>query len=161
MIRIEFSGTGEEVRNEMMNLLGLNKPEIPEKLKVKTKKQQVSETKPKPARVKSTRRKKRTAQAPSPTWSEEEAKELFDRISSNARKILAEIAQKPEGHKIKELAQALGIEEKSIKGQLSSVGKVLIKMGGKQSPISREKIDGDLTYRLDPAVADVLKHLSI
>ena len=161
MIRIEFSGTGEEVRNEMMNLLGLNKPEIPEKLKVKTEKQQVSETKPKPARVKSARRKKRTAQAPSPTWSEEEVKELFDRISSNARKILAEIAQKPEGHKIKELAQALGIEEKSIKGQLSSVGKVLIKMGGKQSPISREKIDGDLTYKLDPAVTDVLKHLSI
>jgi len=161
MIKMEFSGTGEEVRNEMINLLGLNQPKTPEKPKVKAEEQQVAGTKPELARVRSARRKRRTAPQPSNTWTGEGVKELFDRISSNARKILAEIAQKPEGHKIKELAQALGIEEKSIKGQLSSVGKVLIKMGGKQSPISREKIDGDLTYRLDPAVADVLKHLSI
>ena len=157
MIKIEFSGTGEEVRNEMMKLLGLNEPKIPEESKVKTEKQQVSVIKPKPARVRSSRRKRKTPPVLSITWIEEEAKELFDRVSSNARKILAEMAQKPEGYKIKELAQALEIEEKSIKGQLSSVGIALKRMGGKPSPISREKINGELTYKLDPAVADVLK----
>jgi hypothetical protein len=161
MIKIEFSGSGEEVRNEMMKLLGLNEPTVPEESKVETDKQEVIEIKPKTARVRSPWRKRRTATAPPTTWTEEGGKELFDRISSNARKILAEMAQKPEGYKIKDLAQALRIEEKSIKGQLSSVGIALKRMSGKPSPISREKIDGELTYKLDSAVTHALKQLSI
>jgi hypothetical protein len=161
MIKIEFSGTGEEVRNEMLKFLGLIEPNAPAQSKVSAEKQQMSETKPKPAKVRSPRKKRRTVLPPSATWTEEGAKELFDRISSNAQKILVEIAQKPKGYKIKDLAHALGVEEKSIKGQLSSVGKALNRMGGKPSPISREKIDGELIYKLDTAVADVLKQQSI
>jgi hypothetical protein len=161
MIKIEFSGTGEEVRREVMKLLGLNEPEKLEEAKVETEKQQVADIKPKLARVSSPRKKKRTVSALSTSWTEEEMKELFERISANAKIILVEMAQKPEGYKNKELAQTLGIEVKSIKGQLSSVGKTLKKMGGKPSPISREKIEGELIYNLDPAVAGILKQQSI
>jgi NTP pyrophosphatase (non-canonical NTP hydrolase) len=161
MIKIEFSGTGDEVRSEMMKLLGLHEPEKLEESKVEPEKQQVADIKPKSVRVSSPRKKKRDVPASSVTWTEEETKELFDRVSANARRILLEMAQKPEGYKIKDLAESLGTQEKSIKGQLSSVGKTLKKMGGKPSPISREKIDGALIYNLDPAVAGILKQESI
>ena len=161
MIKIEFNGTGEEVRSEMMKLLGLSEPNKLEESKVETEKQEKADIEPKSAKVRVPRKQKRTALAPSVAWTEEESKELFDRVSENARKILVEMAQKTEGYKNKELAQTLGIEVKSIKGQLSSVGKTLRKMGGKPSPISREKIDGEVIYSLDPAVAGVLKQESI
>jgi DNA-binding NtrC family response regulator len=161
LIKIEFSGTGEEARNEMLKLLGLHEPEIPMEPKVPAKSQQVTEIQPKLKRVRQPRKKAVTASTASASWTEEEVTKLFNETRSNAQKILVELANKPEGYQKKELATALGIDEESLRGQLSSVGAALKRMGVKFSPLSREKIDGELTYKLDPAVASVLKQQQI
>lgn len=161
MIKIELSGTGEEARNEMLKLLGLHEPETPMESKMPAKSQQAAEIQPKLKKVMQPRRKMGTASTVSATWTEEEVKRLFNETRSNAQKILVELAKKPEGYQKRELATALGIDEESLRGQLSSVGAALKRMGGKFSPLSREKIDGELTYKLDPAVAAVLEQQQI
>jgi hypothetical protein len=149
MIKVEFSGSGDEVRNEMLKLLGLQGP----------KAEAASAPADQPAPVKARRaRRGRKAAAPSqPEWTEEEAGILLGEIKPNARKILAELANKPAGYKRSDLIQVLGSSEQAIRGQLSSVGSALRRMKKTPSPISKEKVDGEFTYMLDPAVAGVAK----
>jgi len=152
MIKIEFSGTGEEVRVEMLKLLGLNEPKASIESKKLTEDKPVAEIKSKATKRNTRQRNRKTGLA----WNEKEVTKLFQAIKPNAQKILLELAKKPEGYPRKDLLQALGLEERSAKGQLSSIGAALRRMGGKPSPISRNKKDGELTYGLDTIVAEVL-----
>lgn len=151
MIKIEFSGSGEEVRSEMLRLLGLQESQA----QVEVPKEEASEeASVQPSRVKGRRqRRARRAGAAAAAWTEKEAETLLRQIKPNAKRILAELASKPEGYSISDLAEALGLQEGAIRGQLSSVGFALRRMDGKPSPIKREKIDGVLTYKLDSIVA--------
>jgi hypothetical protein len=152
VIKIEFSGSGEEVRNEMLRLLGLQESHG----QGDAAKEGVSkEDSTQPAKVKGRRqRRARKAEAAAAAiWTENDAEKLLKQIKPNAKRIMTELATKPEGYRISELAQALGLNEGAIRGQLSSVGFALRRMDGKPSPIKREKNDGELTYKLNATVA--------
>lgn len=153
MIKIEFNGNGEEVRNEMLRLLGLQESMGQAGLAHEEVKE---ETSTKPAKVKGRRQRKAEAAAAA-IWTEKEAHTLLKQIKPNAKKIMKELANKPEGYRLSGLAQTLGLQEGAIRGQLSSIGFALRRMDRKPSPIKREKVDGELTYKLDATVANVAK----
>lgn len=52
---------------------------------------------------------------------------------------MAELAKKPEGYRMSQLARALGLQEGAIRGQLSSVGFALRRMDRKPSPKKERK----------------------
>ena len=157
MIKIELSGTGDEVRKEILRLLGLQETMAEPESPPQEEKSKVSAAQTKPVKTRRTR-KSRKAAAPAPVpWTEEEAETLLSEIKPNAKKIMAELAKKPEGYRRSELVEALGSKEQSIRGQLSSVGAALKRMGGKPSPILKEKVDGELIYKIDSVVAGLVK----
>ena len=152
MIKIEFTGSGDEVRNEMLRLLGLQEP----KVEIEGAQEEKSEQ-PSQLRGRGQRKTRKAEAAAVATWTEREAEQLLKQIKPNAKRILSEIANKPEGYRVSELAQALGLQEGVIRGQLSSLGFALRRMDRKPSPLKRDKVDGELTYKLDAIVADVVK----
>jgi hypothetical protein len=156
MIKIEFSGSGDEVRDEMLRLLGLAEPKAQSETPVQRRKRKVTEVQPASVEV----RRGRVGRKPS-TWTKKDAETLLNQIKPNAKKIIAELANKPEGYRRSELTRVLGLQEQSIRGQLSSVGFASRRMGNKPSPISNEKIDGEFTYKLDSVVAGMAKQDSI
>jgi hypothetical protein len=159
MIKIEFNGSGDEVRNEMLRLLGLQEPMVQSE-GVKEEKSEEAPVQPVQAKERRPRRAKKAGAAAAASWTEKEAETLIKQIKPNAKNIMTELANKPEGYRISALARALGLQESAVRGQLSSVGFALKRMGRKPSPIKREKIDGKLTYKLDSVVAGVAKQQS-
>jgi hypothetical protein len=159
MIKIEFNGSGEEVRNEMLRLLGLQEPKVQSE-GVKEEKREEVPVQPTPGKGRRPRRAKKAISVVAAAWTEKEAETLLKQIKPNAKNIMVELAHKPEGYGIGELALALGLQESAVRGQMSSVGFALKRMGGKPSPIKREKIDGELTYKLDSVVAGLAKQQS-
>lgn len=161
MIKIEFSGTGDEVRNEMLKLLGLQESARPLEPQIKERiaEEQAAESQagtPKTRRA----RKARKPAAASATWTEEDASTLLSEIKDNARRILVELANRPEGYPRRELVQALESTEQTVRGQLSSVGSALRRMGKKPTPIIKDKTGDEFTYKLNPTVAAVIKQRS-
>jgi hypothetical protein len=169
MIKLEFSGSGEEVRNEIMKLLGLQdskaQTESPVKDKVKEKVEKEMDKSvpvtPTPVKERHPRISKKTKTPPQPTWTKEEAEKLFTEIQTNAKRIIIELAKKPEGYRRSDLIQELGITFESLRGQLSSVGSARRRMGNKPPPIMRDKVNGEFMYRLDTVVANVAKQQSV
>jgi hypothetical protein len=161
MIKIEISGTGEEVRREMLKLLGLGGAVTSSEPPAEKETAPEAEAQPPATKRRQTRRSRKEFVAPPSIWSEEEAETLLNRIGSNAKKFLIELANKPDGYKRSELVKVLGSNMQSLKGQLSSVGVALKKMANKPSPISRGKIDGEFAYKLDSVVAGVAKQRSL
>lgn len=157
MIKIEFSGSGDEVRSEMLRLLGMPDPKTPIESPARTRKSKSAEVATTPTKARRVRRGRKPAISSQTAWTEKEAEKLLSEIKDNAKRIISELASKPEGYPRAELIQALGLQAQAIRGQLSSVGFALRRMGGKPSPISREKIDGEFIYKLDPIVAGVFK----
>jgi hypothetical protein len=155
MIKFEVSGTGEEVRNELLKLLGLQEPQT------ETIVTKAAGVPPAAARVRRTRRSRKPESAPEVSWTSEEAEKLMNEIKYNAKKILIELANKPDGYQRSDLIQTLGYSEQAVRGQLSSIGSALKRMGNKPSPISKGKIDEVFTYKLDPTVASVAKQYPI
>jgi len=161
MIKIELSGSGDEVRNEMLKLLGLQEPKVQTESPVQKKeKSKTAEAQPEPAKVQRARKGRKPGTHPQPAWTEKEAERLLNQIKPNAKRIMVELANKPEGYRKSELVQVLGLKEGALRGQLSSVGNAIRKMEKKTSPISREKVDGELTYKLDSVVAGIAKQQS-
>jgi hypothetical protein len=157
VIKIEFSGSGEEVRNEMLRLLGLQEPKAQTGSPVQDEKSSTAPEQPAPAKTKRGRKGRKTATPPSATWTEEETERLLNEIKPNARKIITELANKPDGYRRSDLIQEMGLKEQAIRGQLSSVGSALRRMDNKPSPIAKERVDGELIYRLNSVVAGVVK----
>ena len=159
MIKIELSGSGDEVRTEMLKLLGLQETKGQFEPPVKEEKSKSNSISPEQAKVSRARRSRKSAINPEEAWTEKEAQKLINQIKPNAKKIIAELAHKPEGYRKSELVLALGLKEQALRGQLSSVGNAIKKMKKEPSPILRSKIDGELTYKLDPVVARVAKNV--
>jgi hypothetical protein len=157
MIKIEFSGSGDEVRSEMLRLLGMQDPKTQPEAPAKTRKSKSAEVTTSPIKARLVRRGRKPAISSQKAWTKKEAEKLFSEIKANAKRIIAELASKPEGYPRSELIQVLGLQAQAIRGQLSSVGFALRRMGGKPSPISRENVDGEFIYKLDPIVAGVFK----
>jgi hypothetical protein len=157
VIKIEFSGSGEEVRNEMLRLLGLQEPKAQTGSPVQPEKNPTTAEQPAPAKTKRGRTSRKAAAPPSATWTEEETERLLNEIKPNARKIITELANKPEGYRRSDLIQVMGLKEQAIRGQLSSVGSALRRMDNKPSPIAKERVDGELIYRLNSVVTGVIK----
>jgi hypothetical protein len=159
MIKIEFNGSGDEVRSEMLRLLGLKEPKTQIEV-VKEEKREEAPVQPTPVKGRRPRRAKKAISVVAATWTEKEAETLLKQIKANAKNIMVELANKPEGYGIGELALALGLKESAVRGQMSSIGFALKRMGRKPSPIQRKKIDGELSYKLDSVVAGVAKQQS-
>ncbi len=150
MIKIEFSGSGEEVRNEMLRLLGM------QEAGVQVKSPAESQETPEGASVKTRRGRAGRKPAGQATWTEEESQRLLNEIKPNARKILIELSSKPDGYRRRDLVEAIGLREQAVRGQLSSVGSALRRMD-KPSPISKKRVEGALVYRLNPVFAAVAR----
>jgi hypothetical protein len=159
MIKIEFNGSGDEVRNEMLRLLGLQEPKTQIEVEPEEKSEEAP-VQPVQAKGRRQRRARKAGAVVAAAWTEKEAETLLKQIKPNAKNIMIELANKPEGYRIGALARALGLKESAVRGQLSSVGFALKRMDRKASPISREKIDGELTYKLNSVVAGVAKQQS-
>lgn len=160
MIKIEISGPGDEVRNELLKLLGLQPSvvETPPHGREETVKQPQMQQAPK--RGRRARTGKELASAPQAPWTEEEAEKLLKKMKPEARRIIAEVAKRPEGYKRSELMQVLGLKGRSIGGWLGSVGRAVKRIGNKPSPLSREKVNGEFVYKLDSVLANVAKKLA-
>jgi hypothetical protein len=165
MVKLEFSGSGKEVRNEMLKLLGLldskAQTESPVKAEEWAEEISASPVNPEPVKALRIRTARKPNKSPQAVWTTEEAERLFTEIKTNAKRIIIELAKKPEGYQRSELRQALGLTVPILRGQLSSVGAALRRMGNKPSPILREKVDGELMFMLDAVVADVAKQQPI
>ncbi len=148
MIKIELTGTPDEIRSEMMMILGMteNQESSSKELSLVSNAEGAQAT--------PTGKKRGRKPAPKP-WTEEEAQQFLDAIKPNARRIIVELAKKPEGYKKSELVQALGLAEPQIRGQLSSVGATMRKMENKPYPITKKMMDGRLTYVIDQTVGSV------
>ena len=160
MIKIEFNGSGDEVRNEMLRLLGVQEPKVQIESPVNEKEKEAAAVQPEPVKVRRVRASRKPATPLDVGWTEKEAQRLLNQIKPNAKIIITELANKPEGYRKSDLIQTLGLKETAMRGQLSSIGNALKKMGKTLSPILRDKVDGVLTYKLDPVVAGVAKKLS-
>jgi hypothetical protein len=157
MIKIEFSGSGDEVRNEMLRLLGLTEKNSQAESPLQRRKRNVAEVEPAQVIARAGRAGRKPETTASATWTKKDAKTLLNQIKPNAKRIIAELSNKPEGYLRSELTQKLGLQEQAIRGQLSSVGFALRRMGNKPSPISNQKMDGEFTYKLDSVVAGMAK----
>jgi hypothetical protein len=60
-------------------------------------------------------------------------------VNVGLERIMAELAKKPEGYRMSQLARALGLQEGAIRGQLSSVGFALRRMDRRPSPKKERK----------------------
>jgi hypothetical protein len=160
MIKIELNGSGDEVRNEMLKLLGLQEPKVQIESPVQQEGKSKTTEAPPPAKLQRARKDRKPAIHTQPAWTEKEAESLLNQIKPNAKRIMVELANKPEGYLKSDLIQELGLKEGALRGQLSSVGNAIKKMEKKTSPISREKLDGELTYKLDSVVAGVANKIS-
>jgi hypothetical protein len=148
VIKIEFNGSGDEVRNEMLTLLGLQEPKVQIESPVNEKEKEAAAVQPEPVKVRRVRAGRKPATPPDVGWTEKEAQRLLNQIKPNAKIIITELANKPEGYRKSDLIQTLGLKETAMRGQLSSIGNALKKMGKTLSPILRDKVDGVLTYNL-------------
>lgn len=160
MIKIEISGTGDEVRNELLKLLGLQATVAQVQPQVHEESAKETETEQAPSRSRRLPTRKEPAGTSQMSWTEKEAEKLLNKVSPDARRIIAEVAKKPEGCKPSELVQVLGLKSRSVGGQLSSVGKEVKRMGNKPTPLLKVKADGGFVYKLDPIVANVAKKLT-
>jgi hypothetical protein len=89
-------------------------------------------------------------------WTNEELAALWRDVTDGARKILTELAKRPEGYSNIELQQTLGMPGNAIGGTLSSVGVAARKFGPKP-PIYFFRWE---TYRMLPNVAAALAALA-
>lgn len=160
MIKVEVSGTGDEVRNELLKLLGLQAAVAQVQPQVREESAKEPETEKAPSRGRRLPNTKEPAGTSQMSWTEKEAEKLLNKISPDARRIIAEVAKRPEGYKPSELVQVLGLKTRSVGGQLSSVGKEVKRMGNKPTPLLRVKADGEFVYKLDSIVANVAKKLA-
>jgi hypothetical protein len=89
-------------------------------------------------------------------WTVEELTQVWGEITAGARRVLAEIARRPEGYPAAELQAALGMDGKAIGGTLSSVG-VLSRRYGERMPLY---LFGWDAYRMRPRIAEVVRRLA-
>jgi len=93
-------------------------------------------------------------------WTPEEVRRLWRRLARDARRILKELATRPEGYPAQDLARALGLTStRQVGGRLASVGHRLRRFPGKPHPVLHERTPQGLVYRLRPEVARVVAEL--
>jgi hypothetical protein len=89
-------------------------------------------------------------------WTVEELSQVWSEITAGARRVLGEIARRPEGYPAAELQAALGMDGKAIGGTLSSVG-VVSRRFGDRMPLYVFHWD---VYRMRPRLADAVRRLA-
>lgn len=89
-------------------------------------------------------------------WTAEELAQVWNEVTAGARRVLAEIARRPDGYPAAELQQALGMDGKAIGGTLSSVG-VVSRRYGERMPLYVFHWD---LYRMRPRIAEVVRRLA-
>ena len=80
-------------------------------------------------------------------WTQTEIAQFWSAITPNARAILAEVAQKPQGYPADLLSATLGIEGKIIGSRLSSCGFARKRLG-----FTQDKKDNLYEWKLDKGV---------
>lgn len=93
-------------------------------------------------------------------WTPDEARRLWRELAPEARRILQELARRSEGYPQSNLSKALGLSPREIGGRLSSVGHAMRKLPNKPHPVVRERLNGELVYRLDREVAQIVQNIA-
>lgn len=106
----------------------------------------------------------KTPPEPPLPWTQEELARLWAYLTIPARRVLGEVAERPDGYRLEELEQALGSDMGRIGGNLSSVGHAmrrLYRVGDsytKPWPISRDKYTR--VYLMDEGVAASIREFA-
>lgn len=100
--------------------------------------------------------------APSP-WTVDEMARLWDYLTRNAQRVLATVAQQPDGYSHEDLERALGSDMRTIGGNLSSVGHAMRRLyRSGDSYLKPWPIENDYAwrrYRMDADVAGMVRDL--
>jgi len=99
------------------------------------------------------------APAPAAGWSPEELAAYLSMVKEDARRIVTEVAKRPEGYPFDDLQEVLGMGAQNIGGRLSSVGHALRRFPGKPGLIERDY--RQRAYRMDPEVAKTIRELAV
>lgn len=87
--------------------------------------------------------------APEPQpWEREDLSRLWSSLTDPARRVLAEVATRPQGYPLQELEEALGLNMRRIGGNLSSVGHAMRRYFRQGGHYTREwPLQGDRNKR--------------
>jgi hypothetical protein len=89
----------------------------------------------------------------------DELRQLWNKISLEARHVLAEIARKPNGYSFETLQKTLNLSSGlAIAGRLSSVGHRMRDFKGKASPVRKDL--RERLYRMDSDIATIILELA-
>jgi hypothetical protein len=93
-------------------------------------------------------------------WTGEELARLWrNELAEGTRAVLAEIATRPEGYPVAEVAQNMGLPPRHVGGRLSSMGFALKRaFPGKSDPIIRDRRTAK--YKMEPEVATIFRELA-
>lgn len=92
-------------------------------------------------------------------WSRDELARLWSGIRPEARVILAELTNRPDGYSFNELQESLHLEGLIVGGQLSSVGHAKRRLyPRKPDPVRRDY--SRRMYYMEPEVADAIRELA-
>lgn len=91
------------------------------------------------------------------SWTLQEVSGLLSRITPDARRILQEIAQHPNGYAFHDLQAAMNMDGLKIAGRLSSLGHRLAGYKGKMAPVTRDY--SRRAYFMLPEVAQAIREL--
>jgi hypothetical protein len=91
-------------------------------------------------------------------WTPDEVRQLWVSITGDARRVLKEIANKPDGYNRDDLLKALSLQGSQLAGILSSVGHQMKRFPGKERPVDLDW--GIWVYRMPSEVAAEIPKLT-
>ena len=91
-------------------------------------------------------------------WTPDELRQLWNMIEPGARRILAALAERPDGYPFDALQQSLGMTGPNVAGRLSSVGHAMRRFPGKPHPVQRDYRTRQ--YTMDSTVAEAIQQLA-
>jgi hypothetical protein len=152
-ITVTVEGEAQEVREALLNLFGDGLGEKRGAITVSSRgPQSVDED-----------QQEELPEAPQP-WTKDELNRLWAYLTIPARRVLSEVAERPDGYRFEDLGQALGSNMSSIGGNLSSVGHAmrrLYRVGDsytKQWPLVGDKYKR--IYLMDRTVAEMIREIA-
>ncbi len=101
--------------------------------------------------------------APAEGWTPEEIEAIWEQITPHSRRILAEIAKRPQGYPFEDLQKVLGLAGLPVAGRLSSVGFAERRVAPQKRSSGAKLVTRDYrarTYTMQPEVAEVIRSLA-
>lgn len=87
----------------------------------------------------------------------EEIPQLINKLTDEARKLLFELAKRPEGYPFADLQRVTRLSGTQISGRMSSIGHKMHNFPGKAEPVTRDY--SQRVYYMQPEVAQAIREL--